>query len=120
MTKQKITPEELKLVFAYGYLVEIRHDPNSDYFGVRPPLPVSGYYVGSTTKSPGGSFSDLGNLVYACAAAAQISRAWSIPVDMTFEGMVRTKTMTVLLQPIQINPIDYKNVDELSMKYLKK
>lgn len=117
MTKIKKTTEK-KLVFAFGYLMDYRYDPNADYPGALPRGITSGYYVGFTTKSPGGSFRDIGSLKSACAEAAEASKVWSIPVDMNFEGLVRTKTLTVLLQPIEEDPENYKSVDELLQKYL--
>lgn len=85
------------LVLAYGYLIGYCHDPNADVFGVIPNRVTPGYYVGSTTESIGGTFRDLNNLEAACAEAALACKVWSIPVDMNFEGFVRTKTMTLLL-----------------------
>jgi len=108
------------LVLAYGYLVGLRHDPNADAFGAVPTSITAGYYIGSTAVNPGGQFCDLGNLVTACATAVEASAAWNVPVDMNFEGPVRTKTMDLLLQPIQDNSANYKGVEELIRTYRPK
>ena len=108
------------LVLSYGYLVSLRHDPNADAFGAVPTSITSGYYVGSTAERPGGQFCDLSNLLTACATAAEASAAWDVPVDMNFEGPVRTKTMDLLLQPIQDVSANYKSVEELVQTYRPK
>jgi len=110
--------EDNTLVLAYGYLIDYCSDPNADAFGVISDRVTPGYYVGSTTESPGGAFRDLNNLEAACAEAALACKVWSVPVDMNFEGFVKTKTMALLLQPIQENPADYKSVEELAQEYL--
>ncbi|MBI2665484.1 hypothetical protein HYX12_02595 [Candidatus Woesearchaeota archaeon] len=112
--------EKHHLVLAYGYLVGLRHDPDADAFGAVPTGITAGYYVGSTAVNPGGQFCDLGNLGIACATAAEASAAWDVLVDMNFEGPVRTKTMDLLLQPIQDNPANYKSVEELVDTYRPK
>ena len=55
----------------------------------------------------------------ACAEAAKASEVFSIPVDMNYEGLIKTKAMTVLVQPIQENPRDYKSIEELVRTYLR-
>src|SRR3989338_10039280 len=112
--------EKQHLVLAYGYLVGLRHDPNADAFGAVPTGITPGYYVGSTAVSPGGQFCDLSNLLTACATAAEASAVWDVPVDMNFEGPVRTKTMDLLLQPIRDDPANYKSVEELVQIYRPK
>ena len=105
------------LVLSYGYLVGLRHDPDADALGAVPTDITQGYYTGSTTVSPGGQFCDLSNLLTACATATEASAAWDVPVDMNFEGPVRTKTMDLLLQPIRDNPANYKSVEDLVVIY---
>ena len=110
--------EERKLVIGFAYLIDCKIRQNADFGDAVPNDVASGYYVGSITESPGGSFRDIGSLVSSCAEAAAASKAWNVPVDMNFEGLIKTKTMTLLLQPIQNVRATYKSVKELADTYL--
>lgn len=113
---------EKKLVFGYGYLININIEAGDDCQGLPQKMPIGSYvkgYYGGFLGHPGGAFRDLGNLASACAEVAQASAVFSSPVNMNFEGLVKTKSMTVLVQPIQEDAKDYKSVDELVQKYLK-
>ena len=106
--------KENGLALLYGYLMQ-------NELGLPKKLPC--YFVGNPREPSKGSLEfcvdSNKNLIHAVAEAAKESRELSVLVNMNFEGLARDRKMTLLLQPVQDNPDDYKSVEELARKYLR-
>ena len=103
------------IVFTYAYLMAFNGKlpdklPNGD---TELPVGIPGYFVGDPKEPIKGNFEGTNNLTYALAKVAEHA-----PVEMNFEGLAIDDKVTLLLQPIQIDPKDYKTVDDLVETYM--
>ena len=109
-----------RLIFAYGYLMEFhgtlpKRLPNGDK---ELPTGIPGYFIGDPEHPAKGTFEGRNNLEWALRKLKEQSLDPDIVViDLDFEGLARDDTITLLLQPLQEDPKNYKTVEELTKSY---